>query len=121
MSFIQVIMAIIGATPISYDISYGGDTYIAPEIITPMYIVEDGDSDFVVVTADDADECIGTAASELTTYIKRISGAQLQTVTESEYTGGKAIFLGETSTAEAITSFDRTSINHFFCGALPAP
>ena len=110
MSFIQVIMAIIGATPISYDINYGGDTYIAPEIITPMYIVEDGDSDFVVVTADDADECIGTAASELTTYIKRISGAQLQTVTESEYTGGKAIFLGKTSTAEAIASFDRTSI-----------
>ncbi len=110
MAFIEVILAIIGVTPISYDINYGGDTYIAPEIITPMYIVEDGDSDFVVVTADDADECIATAVSELTTYVERISGAELQTVTESEYTGGKAIFLGDTETAKAIATYDKSAI-----------
>ena len=106
MAFIEVILAILGVTPISYDINYGGGTYIAPEITTPMYIVENGKSDFVIVTADNTDECIATAVNELTTYVERISGAELQTVTESEYTSGNAIILGNTD----IISIDTSSI-----------
>ena len=103
-AFVQVILAILGVTPISYDINYGGDTYIAPEITTPMYIVEDGASDYVIVTADDADECIMTAVSELQTYIEKISGAKLDCVNESSFSGGKAIVLGNTDIASADTS-----------------
>ncbi len=103
-AFVQVILAILGVTPISYDINYGGDTYIAPEITTPMYIVEDGASDFVIVTADDADECIMTAVNELQTYVEKISGAKLDCVNESSFSGGKAIVLGNTDIASADTS-----------------
>lgn len=103
-AFVQVILAILGVTPISYDINYGGDTYIAPEITTPMYIVEDGASDYVIVTADDADECIMTAVNELQTYVEKISGAKLDYVNESSFSGGKAIVLGNTDIASADTS-----------------
>ncbi len=106
VAFFQVIFAIIGITPISYDINYGGGDYIAPEINTPMYIAEDGKSDFVIVTADDADECIMTAVRELQTYIEKISGAELDYVKESDYQGGKAIILDDTQ----IIAIDTSSI-----------
>ncbi len=104
MAFFQVIFSILGITPISYDINYGGGTYTAPEITTPMYIVEDGASDFVIVTEDNADECIATAATELQTYIERISGSELDCIAESEYTDGKAIILGDTDIVSVDTS-----------------
>ena len=72
VAFVEVILAILGVTPIDYNIDYGGGTYVAPEITTPMYIAEDGESDFVIVTPDDADECIMTAADEMQTYLEKI-------------------------------------------------
>ncbi len=104
VAFFQVIFAIIGVTPVNYDINYGGGTYVAPEITAPMYIVEDGASDYVIVTADGADECISTAVTEIRTYIERISGAELDCITESEYTGGKAIILGDTDIVSVDTA-----------------
>ena len=70
VAFFQVIFCIIGVTPVSYDIDYGGNDYAAPEVNTPMYIVEDGKTDFVIVYSDDADECIATAVTELQSYIR---------------------------------------------------
>lgn len=110
VAFIQVILAIIGVTPISYDINYGGSDYVAPEITTPMCIVEDGESDYVIVIDDDADECIMTAVKELQTYIEKISGAKLDCVKETAYTGGKAILLGETDLEKTIVDIDRNTI-----------
>lgn len=104
MAFVQVILAIIGVTPISYDINYGGNEYVAPEVNTPIYIVEDGVSDYTIVVADDADECIMTAVSELQTYVEKISGVKLDYVNESSYTSGKAIVLGETKLCDVDTS-----------------
>ena len=104
VAFFQVIFSIIGVTPVNYDINYGGGTYVAPEITAPMYIVEDGASDYVIVTADGADECISTAVTEIRTYIERISGAELDCITESEYTGGKAIILGDTDIVSVDTA-----------------
>lgn len=95
--FIEVLLLVIGVIPVSTDgVDYGGGEYSAPEINTPMYIVENGETDFVIVTADGADACIMTAVEELQTYVEKISGAKLQHVTESSYTEGKAIVLGET-------------------------
>ena len=42
-SFIQVLLYIIGAIPVSYDINYGGGTYVQQEVVTPMYLAEDGE------------------------------------------------------------------------------
>ena len=97
--FIEVLLLVIGVIPVSTNgVDYGGGEYSAPEINTPMYIVEDGETDFVIVTADNADSCIMTAVEELQTYAKKISGVELEHVYESEFTAGeKAIVIGETS------------------------
>lgn len=94
VALIEVILFAIGLTPVSSDIDYGGTPYQAPAVTTPMYIVKDGKSEFSIVTANDADECILTAADELQTYIEKISGAILPCISESELDEGeKAIIL----------------------------
>lgn len=107
----QVILFAVGVIPVSTEISYGGEKYVAPEITTPMYIVSEGVSDYAIVTADGADECILTAVDELQTYVKKLSGAELEHITESEFVqGGKAIILGETGLEKSIVDIDRESI-----------
>ncbi len=94
IALIEVIIFAIGLIPVSSDINYGGSPYQAPVITTPMYIVKNGESEFSIVTPDNADECILTAADELHTYIEKISGADLPCITESKLEEGeKAIVL----------------------------
>lgn len=111
ISFVQVLLFVFGVIPVSIsDIDYGGGTYQAPQINTPMTIVENGETDFVIVTEDTPDECILTAVDELQTYLEKISGAELSCVTESEYTEGNAIIIGETAIEADITEVDRKKI-----------
>lgn len=109
-AFMQVFMLSIGVMPVDMSVNYGGDDYIAPEINTPVYIVEDGKSDYYIVTEDGHDECIDTAAEELQNYIEKISGIKLPSVTEAELPeGAKAVAVGETAISERI-DFDYSSI-----------
>lgn len=111
LSLIEVILFILGIFPIDTNISYGGNDYVAPAITTPMHIVADGESEFAIVTAEDADECIMTAADELQTYIEKISGAKLPVITENRLENGeKAIVLGETELEKEITEVNRVAI-----------
>ncbi|MBQ4625900.1 MAG: DUF4838 domain-containing protein [Clostridia bacterium] len=110
ISFIQVLLFIVGIIPVNSSISYGGNDYEAPKINTPMTIVQNAGSDFVIVTENTPDECILTAVDELQTYLKKISGAELEWVPESEYDGGKAIVIGETELEKEITEVDRAEI-----------
>ncbi len=110
LALIQVILCILGVIPVCTDIDYGGTEYVAPQINEAMYIVQDGVSDFTIVTADDVDECIMTAVDELQTYIEKLSGAKLSYVTESAFAGGKAIIIGETQLEKAVTDVDREAI-----------
>ncbi len=101
LSFIQVFLLSIGIIPVNTDINYGGESYVAPEITSPVYIVEDGKSDYYIVTADNADECIDTAAEELQTYIEKISGVNLPVAAESSVpVSAKGIYVGETAVSE---------------------
>lgn len=110
-AFIQVLLFIVGVIPVDTNISYGNTEHQPPQIINPMYIVENGESDFVIVTADGADDCILTAAEEFQTYINKISGVTLEHITESEYTEGtKAVILGETELENNIVTVDRAKI-----------
>ncbi len=111
IGFIEVFILSFVNLPFAVDVSYTNGEYFAPEVTTPMYIVEDGSSDFVIVTSDSPDECILTAVAELQKYVKAISGAELDYVTESEFSdGAKAIIIGETQLEEDITEVDRTAI-----------
>ncbi len=110
ISFMQVFLLSIGAIPVDTNINYGGNEYVAPQITTAMYIVEDGESDYYIVTADEHDECIDTASDELQTYIEKICGAKLPVTTEASLPqGAKAIFLGETKLSDTV-SFDYSAI-----------
>ena len=110
ISFIEVLLFVFGIIPVNANISYTNGEYVAPQINTPMAIVENGKSDFVIVTEDAPDECILTAVEELQTYLEKISGAQLEHISESEYNGEKAIVLGKTGIETEITQVDREEI-----------
>lgn len=97
VSFIEVFLLSIFNLPGLAEVDYGGDIYVAPEITTPMYIAENGKTEFSILTADDADACILNAVDELQTYLEKICGAEFGHITESEYSAGdKVIILGET-------------------------
>ena len=111
LSLIEVILFILGIFPVDTNIEYGGGDYVAPAITTPFYIVADGKSEFSIVTSENADECIMTAAEELQTYIEKISGAELEIITENQLAEGeKAIVLGETRLENKITEVNRAAI-----------
>ncbi len=96
-TFIQVILYITGVFTADTTINYGGEKHSPPEISVPMKIVENGASDFFIVTEDTPDETILTAVSELQTYVEKISGASLKAVKESQYSlTDNAIIIGNT-------------------------
>lgn len=108
---IETLLLSIGIIPVNTDIDYGGNTYIPPSVTTPMIIVNNSESDYLIVTADKEDVCINTAATELQTYIEKASGAKLDIITEDELSEGqKAILVGETETEKSIVEINRSSI-----------
>lgn len=110
ISFMQVFLLSIGAIPVDTDINYGGNEYVAPQVTTAMYIVEDGESDYYIVTADKHDECIDTATEELQNYIEKICGVKLPITVESSLPkSAKAISVGETKLSDKI-KFDYSTI-----------
>ena len=75
IALFEVVLFSCGVFPAETVIDYGGGTYAAPVINTEMFLVDDGESDFVIVTEENPDECIVTASKELQKYIYEISGA----------------------------------------------
>ena len=71
VAFIEVILYITGVFTADTTINYGGNEYVAQEVSEWMAIVENGASDFVIVTRDKPDKTIITAVNELKTYIKK--------------------------------------------------
>lgn len=111
VAFFEVILYITGVFTADTTINYGGDTYVPQEISAPMYIVDDGVSDFVIVTEENPDATTKTAVNELQTYIKKISGTELKAVTENEVTPeDNAIIIGETSLEKEIVDINRSEI-----------
>ena len=111
IAFIEVILYITGVFTADTTINYGGNEYVAQEISTPMAIVENGTSDFVIVTEENPDATTKTAIKELQTYIKKISGAKIKAVTENKVTAkDKAIILGKTALEKGIVEINRKDI-----------
>ena len=110
LAFMQVFLCSIGVIPVNTQINYGGDKYTSPEVSSPVYIVDDGESDYVIAVADGADECIFTAADEMQTYIEKISGVHLDILSEGNVPQGKkAVYIGETKASEK-TGADYSSL-----------
>ncbi len=108
---IEVLFLSMGLIPVDKNIDYGGGDYIPPSIVDEMVIVDDGKSDYCIVTKENPDECIQTATKELQTYIEKASGANLAVVTENNLPkGNKAILVGETALEKDIVAIDRSAI-----------
>ena len=107
----EVILFSCGVFPAETVIDYGGGTYAAPVINTEMFIARDGESDFVIVTEENPDECIVTASKELQKYIYEISGATLPVAREDEISADdKAIILGDTNLGQSIKKLNADEI-----------
>ena len=110
ISFMEVFLLSIGIIPVDNTVNYGGEAYTAPEVSNPLYIVEDGESDYYIAVPDSHGECIDTAAEELQTYIEKISGVKLAVASESALPeGADAVYLGETALSDTV-DFDYSSI-----------
>jgi len=80
------------------------------EVFVPdFYIVEDGVSDYVIVHGENAAEFEIKAASELQSYIKQISGAELPIVSDTAARAEKELVVGVTN-REAEGQFDRAEL-----------
>ena len=111
LAFFEVILYITGICSADTTINYGGNAYTPIEVTAPMTIVEDGVTDFVIVTENEPDETIKTAVNELKNYMEKISGARIDAITESAYTPTqKAIILGKTDLEKDIVEVDRESL-----------
>ena len=98
IAFVEVILCITGLRPVENVANYSNTKYVPQEVTSPMAIVENGKSDFVIVTSDNPDATIITASKEMQRYIEKISGAKLSIITESNYKSEqKAIIIGETA------------------------
>ncbi len=100
VAFFEVFLFSLGILPAVPDIDYGGGEYVAPVVEEALYLVQDGDSEYYIVTEDEPDECIMTAVSELQNYIEKSSGATLSYKKQSDLPAdAKAIYLGNTEKA----------------------
>ncbi len=98
----ESILFILGFIPLNENIDYGGKQYNMPEISAPVYLVQNGKTDYVIVTDDGADECILTAVDEMQTYIEKISGAKLEHAEKSAFSGQKAVYIGKTERTDIV-------------------
>ena len=111
IAFVEVILCITGLRPVENVANYSNTKYVPQEVTSPMAIVENGKSDFVIVTSDNPDATIITASKEMQSYIEKISGAKLSIITESNYKSKqKAIIIGETEIENDVVNIDRKNI-----------
>lgn len=111
IAFMEVILCITGLRPVENVANYSNTKYVPQEVTSPMAIVENGKSDFVIVTSENPDATIITASKEMQSYIEKISGAKLSIVTESNYKSTqKAIIIGETEIENDVVNIDRKNI-----------
>ncbi len=111
IAFMEVILCITGLRPVENVANYSNTKYVPQEVTSPMAIVENGKSDFVIVTSENPDATIITASKEMQNYIEKISGAKLSIVTESNYKSEqKAIIIGETEIENDVVNIDRKNI-----------
>lgn len=107
ISLIEVIVFSLGLVPVKADVNYGGVKYSPPAVAQPMYLAENGQTDFTVVVPDDASPCVNTAADVFITYFAKICGCAPSLKAESETRGFEnTVLLGNTAFSESLRPAD---------------
>jgi len=86
-----------------------GESDAASELSDTVNLVTDGVSEYVIVRGENATDYEIKAASELQSYLKQISGAELAIVTDSAAAVEKEIIVGKTN-READGAYDRAAL-----------
>jgi len=86
-----------------------GESDAASELSDTVNLVTDGVSEYVIVRGENATDYEIKAASELQSYLKQISGAELAIVTDSTPAVEKEIIIGKTN-READGAYDRAAL-----------
>ena len=79
------------------------------EWLSQMNLVEDGVSNYVIVRGESASPAEQTAATELQSYLKKITGVQFPIRTDATVATAKEIVVGKTN-RETTGMFDRTAL-----------
>lgn len=79
------------------DIDYGGIPYTAPAIVEWLILVENGESDYVIVKGAACSPAENTAAEELQKYIAKISGKTLEIAQDTARGRENEILVGRTN------------------------
>ena len=87
----------IGILPYEKNVDYGGSVSVCQAAGAPIYLTENGKSDYVIILPDSAEEAEQTAAKELSDYIAKISSAVLPIRTDASLPSEKEIVLGKTN------------------------
>lgn len=86
-----------------------GDEQYSEEVSDMLTLVSDGVSEYVIVRGENASPSEVTASTELQSYLKQISGAELQIVTDATAAVEKEIVVGKTN-RETDGEFDREEL-----------
>ncbi len=86
-----------------------GDDLGSEEVSDMLTLVNEGVSEYVIVRGENASPSEVTASTELQNYLKQISGAEIQIVTDSTAAVEKEIVVGKTN-READGEFDRDEL-----------
>ncbi|MBQ3066291.1 MAG: DUF4838 domain-containing protein, partial [Clostridia bacterium] len=78
-------------------------------VIPDFYLMENGESDYVIVRGENASPSEVTASTELQSYIKQISGTELPIVLDTEAPAVHEIVVGKTN-RESEGQFDRETL-----------
>lgn len=92
-------------------IDYGGTKYVAPVITEWLPLVNNGESDYVIIKGVACSPSETTAAAELQSYITQISGKTLELKTDAAQTTAHEIIVGKTNReGESTFTVDRAAL-----------
>jgi len=103
MSVVEIITVIfLGVTHTGTSpVNYGGTPYAAPVVTQWLTLIDAGESDYVIVKGANCSPSEQTAAKELQSYLKQISGAELAITDDTALAREHEIIVGKTNRENA--------------------
>jgi len=111
VAFVQFVGISLNVAPFEKKVNYGGTPYVEPVVTEWLTLINNGSSDYVIVRGHAASPSEVTAANELQSYLKQISGVTLPVLKDTVLPGPREIIVGKTNREETGTyTIDRAAL-----------
>ncbi len=121
MTFVQIISSVLAllqfvgislnVVPFEKKVNYGGTPTVETVVTEWLKLIENNNSDYVIVHGSSASASEVTAATELQSYLAQISGETLQIFTDDRAPQPKEIIVGKTKREDAKSyTIDRAAL-----------